>query len=106
MSQFAFANELKNCVRMDEPITKGPIPRWQKKCVEASNLRFALCSISSDFTQIWMVDLRKLMFKLFCEAILSLIITLEFCWKLVNEFSHSINPYRKQVFIGCGNGHN
>ncbi|XP_069696576.1 cell division cycle protein 20 homolog isoform X2 [Periplaneta americana] len=37
MSQFAFANELKNCVRMDEPITKGPIPRWQKKCLEASN---------------------------------------------------------------------
>lgn len=38
MSQFTFANELKNCVRMDEPITKGPIPRWQRKCIEASNL--------------------------------------------------------------------
>jgi hypothetical protein len=32
---------------MDEPITKGPIPRWQKKSIEASNLRFASCSISN-----------------------------------------------------------
>ncbi|PSN50320.1 Cell division cycle protein 20 [Blattella germanica] len=37
MSQFAFANELKNCLKMDEPITKGPIPRWQKKRLESSN---------------------------------------------------------------------
>jgi hypothetical protein len=48
MSQFAFANDLKNCVRMDEPITKGPIPRWQRKCIEASNLRFVFCNIQSE----------------------------------------------------------
>jgi len=51
MSQFAFANELRNCVRMDEPITKGPIPRWQRKCIEASNLRFVFCSIQSDWKE-------------------------------------------------------
>jgi hypothetical protein len=49
MSQFAFANELKNCVRMDEPITKGPIPRWQRKCIEASNLRYVFCIIQIDW---------------------------------------------------------
>ena len=51
MSQFAFANELKNCVRMDEPITKGPIPRWQRKCIEASSLRFVFCNIQSDWNE-------------------------------------------------------
>jgi hypothetical protein len=24
----------------------------------------------------------------------------------INQFIHSIDPYRKQVFIGCGNSHN
>jgi cell division cycle protein 20 (cofactor of APC complex) len=53
MSQFAFANELKNCVRMDEPITKGPIPRWQKKCIEASNLRFAFAILRVTGTNVY-----------------------------------------------------
>jgi hypothetical protein len=47
MSQFAFTNDLKNCVKMDEPMTKGPIPPWQKKCIEASNLRFVLCNATN-----------------------------------------------------------
>jgi hypothetical protein len=51
MSQFTFANELKNCVRMDEPITKGPIPRWQRKCIEASNLRCVFCNIKSNWIE-------------------------------------------------------
>jgi hypothetical protein len=28
--------ELNNLTRMDEAI-KGPVPRWQKKCLESSN---------------------------------------------------------------------
>jgi hypothetical protein len=47
MSQFAFSREM-NSVRMDEPITKGPIPRWQRKCIEASSLRFVFCNIKSE----------------------------------------------------------
>lgn len=30
-AHFVFMNNLKSAVRMDEPITKGPVPRWQKK---------------------------------------------------------------------------
>ncbi|KAJ9576587.1 hypothetical protein L9F63_025518, partial [Diploptera punctata] len=36
MSQFAFTNELNNCLKMDGPLTKGPLPRWQRKCLESS----------------------------------------------------------------------
>lgn len=36
MSQFTFVNDLKSAVRMDEPITNGPAPRWLKKSVESS----------------------------------------------------------------------
>ncbi|XP_063241197.1 cell division cycle protein 20 homolog isoform X2 [Bacillus rossius redtenbacheri] len=31
MSQFSFYNDVNSCVRMDEPITRGPQPRWLKK---------------------------------------------------------------------------
>ncbi|XP_049799379.1 cell division cycle protein 20 homolog isoform X1 [Schistocerca nitens] len=37
MSQFSFFNEINSCVRMDDPITKGPVPRWQKKNLDTSN---------------------------------------------------------------------
>lgn len=37
MSQFAFVNDLKSAVRMDEPITSGPAPRWMKKSVESTS---------------------------------------------------------------------
>lgn len=40
MAGYNFMNELNNVVRMDEPITRGPMPRWQKKCVDSSNSRF------------------------------------------------------------------
>nr|XP_018905377.1 PREDICTED: cell division cycle protein 20 homolog [Bemisia tabaci] len=36
MAQFSFLNDLNSAVRMDEPITKGPVPRWQKKTLEPS----------------------------------------------------------------------
>ncbi|KAL1459225.1 hypothetical protein WDU94_011232 [Cyamophila willieti] len=36
MSQFAFFNDLNSAVNMDEPITKGPAPRWQRKNKENS----------------------------------------------------------------------
>lgn len=31
--------EINNLTRMDETI-KGPLPRWQKKCLETSNSRY------------------------------------------------------------------
>ncbi|KAG5344145.1 CDC20 protein, partial [Acromyrmex charruanus] len=37
MSHLRFMKELDNLTRMDDAI-KGAIPRWQKKCMEASNL--------------------------------------------------------------------
>jgi len=37
MSQFSYVNDLKSAVRMDEPITSGPAPRWMKKSVESSS---------------------------------------------------------------------
>ncbi|XP_035726610.1 cell division cycle protein 20 homolog [Vespa mandarinia] len=36
MSHLKYMKELNNLTRMDEAI-KGPLPRWQKKCLEASN---------------------------------------------------------------------
>lgn len=36
MSNLKYMKELNNLTRMDETI-KGPIPRWQKKCLESSN---------------------------------------------------------------------
>ncbi|XP_011142016.1 cell division cycle protein 20 homolog isoform X2 [Harpegnathos saltator] len=36
MSHLRFMKELNNLTRMDDPI-KGPLPRWQKKCLENSN---------------------------------------------------------------------
>ncbi|XP_073984224.1 cell division cycle 20 protein fzy [Rhodnius prolixus] len=38
MAQFHFANDLNNALRMDEPITKGPVPRWKKKMDTSSNM--------------------------------------------------------------------
>lgn len=37
MSQFAFVNDLKNAVVMNDPITNGPAPRWMKKSVESTS---------------------------------------------------------------------
>lgn len=37
MSQFSYVNDLKSAVRMDEPITSGPAPRWMKKSVESTS---------------------------------------------------------------------
>ncbi|XP_008213300.1 fizzy isoform X1 [Nasonia vitripennis] len=36
MSHLKYMKELNNLTRMDEAI-KGPVPRWQKKCLETSN---------------------------------------------------------------------
>lgn len=36
MSHLKYMKELNNLTRMDEAI-KGPLPRWQKKCLETSN---------------------------------------------------------------------
>ncbi|XP_015515119.1 cell division cycle protein 20 homolog isoform X2 [Neodiprion pinetum] len=36
MSHLKYMKELNSLTRMDEPV-KGPVPRWQKKCLEASN---------------------------------------------------------------------
>ncbi|XP_029168522.1 cell division cycle protein 20 homolog [Nylanderia fulva] len=46
MSHLRFMKELNNLTRMDEAI-KGPIPRWQKKCMETSNLSINLSLNSS-----------------------------------------------------------
>ena len=35
MSHLKYMKELNNLTRMDEAI-KGPVPRWQKKCMETS----------------------------------------------------------------------
>uniref|UniRef100_A0A1B6GJ63 Cell division cycle protein 20 homolog n=1 Tax=Cuerna arida TaxID=1464854 RepID=A0A1B6GJ63_9HEMI len=37
MAQFSFFNDLNSAVRMDDPITKGPVPRWQQKGLETSS---------------------------------------------------------------------
>lgn len=37
MSQFSYVNDLKSAVRMDEPITNGPAPRWMKKSLESTS---------------------------------------------------------------------
>ncbi|XP_014251198.1 cell division cycle protein 20 homolog [Cimex lectularius] len=37
MAQFNFINELNSALRMDDPITKGPLPRWQRKVLEGSS---------------------------------------------------------------------
>lgn len=36
MSQFNFFNEINSALTMDGEITRGPLPRWQKKMMEAS----------------------------------------------------------------------
>ena len=36
MSQFSFENEIRNVLRMDAPITKAPVVRWQRKLNESS----------------------------------------------------------------------
>lgn len=39
MSHLKYMKEINNLTRMDETI-KGPLPRWQKKCLETSNSRY------------------------------------------------------------------
>ncbi|KAG8231860.1 hypothetical protein J437_LFUL011765 [Ladona fulva] len=40
MTHFQYLNDLNNLVKMDE-ITKGPLPRWQRKCLDESNTSLA-----------------------------------------------------------------
>ena len=43
MSHLKYMKELNNLTRMDEAI-KGPVPRWQKKCMDSSNSsRYEFC---------------------------------------------------------------
>lgn len=37
MSQFTFVSDMNNLLTIDGPLTKGPQPRWQRKCGEKSN---------------------------------------------------------------------
>lgn len=37
MSQFNYINEMNSLLTLDGPLTKGPTPRWQKKCMENSS---------------------------------------------------------------------
>lgn len=37
MAQFKFINELTSLTKMDGPINKGPVPRWQIKAQESQN---------------------------------------------------------------------
>lgn len=37
MANLNFVNDLNQLLTMDEPVTKGPLPRWQKKILESSN---------------------------------------------------------------------
>lgn len=52
MSHLKYMKELNNLTRMDEAI-KGPLPRWQKKCLETSN--------SSNVSNISLNSSRKVM---------------------------------------------
>lgn len=47
MSQFAFFNDLNSAVKMDEPLTKGPLPRWQRKNKENSSVEMNISSFNS-----------------------------------------------------------
>ena len=37
-SQFSFENEISIVTRMDAPISKGPMARWQRKALEANSI--------------------------------------------------------------------
>lgn len=37
MAHFYFETEVSNLLRLDAPLTKGPVARWQRKALEASN---------------------------------------------------------------------
>lgn len=39
MSGLSFVNDINRLLTMDEPVTKGPLPRWQKKNSDLSNTR-------------------------------------------------------------------
>nr|CAD7396308.1 unnamed protein product [Timema cristinae] len=52
MAQCNFLNEIKNCVRMDDPLTKGPLPRWQKKRLEASNNSINLSNVNNSMNKL------------------------------------------------------
>ncbi|CAL1293023.1 unnamed protein product, partial [Larinioides sclopetarius] len=36
MAHFNLENELSNALRLDAPLSKGPVPRWQRKALESS----------------------------------------------------------------------
>lgn len=46
MAQFRYVNELNSLLNIDGPITKGPLPRWQRKGIEnnSSNANLSLNS--------------------------------------------------------------
>lgn len=46
MAQFKYVNELNNLLNIDGPITKGPLPRWQRKGIE-NNSSSANLSLNS-----------------------------------------------------------
>lgn len=47
MSQFAFFNDLNSALNMDEPLTKGPLPRWQRKNKENSSVEMNMSNFNS-----------------------------------------------------------
>jgi len=46
MAQFTFVNDLNNALRMDDPLTRGPAPRWQKKAMDSSSSNMSSANIS------------------------------------------------------------
>lgn len=49
MSQFEFENEMKNAIRMDAPLTRGPQMKWQwKSTSDAGNLSASLNSSAAN----------------------------------------------------------
>ncbi|XP_014206813.1 cell division cycle protein 20 homolog [Copidosoma floridanum] len=46
MSHLKYMKELNSCTRMDDAI-KGPVPRWQKKCMDSSNSSSANLSLNN-----------------------------------------------------------
>lgn len=76
MSQFTYVNDLKSAVRMDEPITSGPAPRWMKKSVESTS--------------------RYVYFYLLHVCTLQEMYSIYFCFYLVYSDS-SVNTSRKTI---------
>lgn len=60
MAQFNLENELQNSLKLDTPLTRGPVPRWERKAAELSTPALSISLNCSANTSVLCSSLNKI----------------------------------------------